>query len=465
MESGERVKPADFRPHDEYTSEPTDDEEQITESVHHISLPSALQDEIPVQSREDLSEDTGMIRLEKHGIEVRIPPSEAYRAKDVTIEPIHDIPPELVLKETEAIITVGLRMSPSDANFDVPVTVTMPHCGIFTKPEAAEVVIYYRKNASDSFTAIPSTNGSPRCVVRHRDLDIYMNHFSEFWIVSIIRKTFIGKRVICTPYIPVSTSKNDEHELFVHVRDEHIKKLEVHDKYMAPIPGEQFLVRWRSGGLRITCKESTEDETTTLQESEIRHLTEHKAMFTVGPPTTNKNKVILHFILKQSTTKRLLVPMHLEGKQHLLESNTTVASPDKAESASPGPSASTSASSPPTDAAAAADEVSTSKARPTEESKEQHFDDILRTVAKRIHKDDEIDNLGGVLGFEPPEIQRYIHTNAKYQTVTYMGTLSMLRDWRNRTTRSEESEKLKKALIAINHRRLADDLLNDDKDS
>ncbi|XP_030838368.1 uncharacterized protein LOC593853 [Strongylocentrotus purpuratus] len=264
MESGERVKPADIKPN-EYTSEPTYDEGQITESVHHILSPSALQDEIPVQnleSRVDSSEDTGLIRLEKLGIEVRLPANEAYSAKDVTFEPIHDIPPELVLKETEAIITVGLRMSPSDANFDIPVRVRMPHCGIFTKPEAAEVVIYYRKSASESFTAIPSTNGSPRCVVRHRDLDIYTNHFSEFWIVAVFRRIFIGKRVICTPYIPVSTSKNDEHELFVHVRDEHIRKLEVDDKYMAPIPGEQFLVRWRSGGLRITCKQSTEDDTT-----------------------------------------------------------------------------------------------------------------------------------------------------------------------------------------------------------
>ncbi|XP_030838398.1 uncharacterized protein LOC105442331 [Strongylocentrotus purpuratus] len=318
MESGERVKPADFRPH-EYTSEPTDDEGQIIESVHHISSPNALQDEIPVQnleSREDLSEDTGMIRLEKHGIEVRIPPSEAYRAKDVTVEPIHEIPPELVLKETEAIITVGLKMSPSNATFDVPVTVTMPHCGIFTKPDAAEIVTYYRKNASEDFTAIPSTNGSPRCVVRHHDLDIYLNHFSEIWIVAIIRKTFIGKRVICTPYIPVSTLKNDEHVLFVHVRNANTRKLEEQHGYMAPITGEQFLVKWRSGGLRITCKESTpkEDEVTTLQESEIRNLTEHKVMFTVDTRTTNKNKVILHFILKQSTTKELLVPMHLEGK-------------------------------------------------------------------------------------------------------------------------------------------------------
>ena len=54
-----------------------------------------------------------------------------------------------------------------------------------------------------------------------------MDHFSEFWIVAIITWVFIGKRVICTPYIPVSTPKNYEHVLFVHVRDEHIGKVKV----------------------------------------------------------------------------------------------------------------------------------------------------------------------------------------------------------------------------------------------
>ncbi|XP_030844058.1 uncharacterized protein LOC105436634 [Strongylocentrotus purpuratus] len=98
---------------------------------------------------------------------------------------------------------------------------------------------------------------------------------------------------------------------------------------------------------------------------------------------------------------------------------------------------------------------------PTEESREQGFDDLLKTIAKRIHKVDDIDSLGGELGFESPEIQRYMQINEKYHNVTCMGTLSMLRDWRNRTKRSEEREQLKKALIAINHLRLADDLLND----
>eukprot|EP00057_Strongylocentrotus_purpuratus_P012901 XP_011667375.1 PREDICTED: uncharacterized protein LOC105439733 [Strongylocentrotus purpuratus] len=348
------IKPAENRLH-EYTSKPTDDEGQITESVHHISSPSARQNIIPdqnLESRDDSSKDADVIRLEKHGIEVRIPPNEAYRAKDVTVEPIHEIPSELVLKDTEVIISVGLRMLPSGATFDIPVKVTMPHRGIFTRPEAAEVVTYYRKSASENFTAIPSTNGSLRCVVRHRDLDVFMDHFFEIWIVAVFKQILIGKRVICTPYIPVSTPKNDEHMLFVHVRDENIRKVEEQHGYMAPITGEQFFVEWGCGELRITCKESTpvEDEVTTLQESQIRFLTEHKVMFKVDARTFDRNKVILQFILKQRTSKQLLVPMFLEGKT---------------DSASQGPSASTSAGIPPQDASEPAGELPTSKSSGT----------------------------------------------------------------------------------------------------
>ena len=93
---------------------------------------------------------------------------------------------------------------------------------------------------------------------------------------------------------------------------------------------------------------------------------------------------------------------------------------------------------------------------------EEYFDNFLNTVAQQINKDIDIDHLGNVLGFEPPEIQRYIQMNERHQTFTNIGTLSMLRDWRKRTKRSEERIKFKKALIAIKHHRLADDLMNDD---
>nr|XP_054775089.1 uncharacterized protein LOC129283278 [Lytechinus pictus] len=175
-------------------------------------------------------EEYDLISLEKYCITVRISKHEIYSAKDINVEVIEEVPPELKLKETEAIISVGLKMSPSDAVFDSPVIVTMPHCGAFTKPKDAEVYIYHRKNDCTEFTAIRSTStSSPRCVVRDRDLDIYLNHFSRFRIVAKLTRIFIGKCVICTPFIPVSSPRNRIPVLLVHVRDQNVAEGQLYE--------------------------------------------------------------------------------------------------------------------------------------------------------------------------------------------------------------------------------------------
>ncbi|XP_030850293.1 uncharacterized protein LOC105438990 [Strongylocentrotus purpuratus] len=99
---------------------------------------------------------------------------------------------------------------------------------------------------------------------------------------------------------------------------------------------------------------------------------------------------------------------------------------------------------------------------PTNEYRDHDSDNLLKKVAEHIQKDTDIYNLGGKLEFDHSEIKRYMEANKIGNTVTYMGTLDMLHDWKKKTKRSEEREKLKKALNAINHQRLADDLMNDD---
>ncbi|XP_041461803.1 uncharacterized protein LOC121413106 [Lytechinus variegatus] len=264
------------------------------------------------EGEEDHTDDEGydLIILKKHGITVRISKNETYSAKDIIPEVIEDVPTELELKETEAIISVGLKMSPSDAMFDSPVRVTMPHCGAFTEPQDAEVFICYRKNDSTKFTAIRSTSlSSPRCVMRDRDLDIYLNHFSKFRIVATLKEMFIGKRVICTPIIPLAAPRHCMPVVYVNVRDHNVAE-QIPEGHKAPIPGVQFLVRWKSGGLKISCKESTlKDEAEIIQESEFRHLTVHKVMFEVDTQNITQNEVNLHITLEQSTTKKLIIPM------------------------------------------------------------------------------------------------------------------------------------------------------------
>ncbi|XP_041467322.1 uncharacterized protein LOC121417652 [Lytechinus variegatus] len=187
------------------------------------------------ESKEESGDITEIIRLEKYDIEVRIPPNNAYSAKDITVEVINEIPPELKIKETEAIITYGLKMkAPHNATFEHPVQVTMPHSAIFTKPSKAEIIAYYRKSASGEFVAIPSTEGSvPWCVVRERDLDIYFKHFCEYWFVSLrnkfigLQEIFIGKRLVCTPYVPMPPFLSGMQVLLVHIRDAHKKEEKV----------------------------------------------------------------------------------------------------------------------------------------------------------------------------------------------------------------------------------------------
>nr|XP_054775122.1 uncharacterized protein LOC129283311 [Lytechinus pictus] len=393
----------------------------------------------------DREED--LIQLEKHGIAVRISKFEVYRGKGISVEVIEDVPPELELKETEAIISVGLKMSPSDAIFDSPMRVTMPHCGVFTKLKDAEVYIYFRQSDSSSFTAIPSTSTSnPRCVMRERDLDIFLDHFSEFWIVAAIKWVFIGKRVICTPYIPALTLKDEEHVVIVEVRHENIEG-ESLDGYISPMKGEQFLLRWRSGGLKIACLESTEkDNAKILEERELRYLTKQKVMFKVDTRNITGSSVILQFILKQRTTKEILVKM-------LFRDTATVISEGGASSPSTIPIATLSADIHHADYGGSG---STSETREPGGTCESDFDDILKIIARKIYKNSDIDDLGGKLGFEPEDIQRYINANTD---ADYMGTLNMLRDWRKNTTESKEREQLRKALIDIKHTNLADKYL------
>ncbi|XP_041466273.1 uncharacterized protein LOC121416823 isoform X2 [Lytechinus variegatus] len=284
----------------------------------------AQQEEVHTpESREDSGDIPEIIRLEKYGIEVRIPPNEAYSAKDITVEVIDDVPPELKIKETEAIITYGLKMkAPSNAIFEHPVQVTMPHFAVFKRPKNAEIISYYRKSASKEFVAIPSTKDtSPWCVVRERDLDINFHHFCEYWFVAVravynlynkFKEIFIGKRLVCTPYVPIPPFLSKIHILFVHIRDAHKKELEVPTGYKAPFKGDEFLFEWGSGPLKITCPDSTMgDSPTILEESKIRYLTNLNPKFKVDTTNIPDAEMIVTFLLKQSTTSELPVPMQL----------------------------------------------------------------------------------------------------------------------------------------------------------
>ncbi|XP_030834571.1 uncharacterized protein LOC105440759 [Strongylocentrotus purpuratus] len=112
-----------------------------------------------------------------------------------------DIPQELTLQDDEAVISCGIRFSPSGAKLSKPIKVTLDHSAHFSNPRRAEMVFYTRNKDSESFERIPaSTSGYPRCDVRAKDLDLYVDHFCAWWIVAKITRYFVGKRVNFTPY-------------------------------------------------------------------------------------------------------------------------------------------------------------------------------------------------------------------------------------------------------------------------
>ncbi|XP_063957375.1 uncharacterized protein LOC135154580 [Lytechinus pictus] len=289
-----------------------------------VSSAKAHQKEVhTLESREDSGDIPEMIRITKYGIEVQIPPNKAYSAKDITVEVIDEVPPELKIKETEAIITYGLKMkAPSNAIFEHPVQVTMPHSAVFKQPKNAEIISYCRKSASADFVAIPSTKDiSPRCVVRKGDLDIYFHHFCEYWFVAVravydlynkFKGIFIGKRLVCTPYVPIPPFLSKIHILFVHIRDAHKEEGEVPTGYKAPFKGDEFLFEWGSGPLMISCPDSTmADSPTILEERKIRYLTDLNPKFKVDTTNIPDAEMIVTFLLKQSTTSELPVKMQL----------------------------------------------------------------------------------------------------------------------------------------------------------
>ena len=88
-------------------------------------------------------------------------------------------------------------------------------------------VFCFQFKGSDSFSLIAASNGDPRCDVRERDLDLYISHFSEWWIVAFITKVFVGKRVICTPFVPEPSPMDTKHLLRLCIRDSNQGKAEV----------------------------------------------------------------------------------------------------------------------------------------------------------------------------------------------------------------------------------------------
>eukprot|EP00057_Strongylocentrotus_purpuratus_P006614 XP_011661088.1 PREDICTED: uncharacterized protein LOC105436808 [Strongylocentrotus purpuratus] len=87
--------------------------------------------------------------------------------------------------------------------------------------------------------------------------------------------------------------------------------------------------------------------------------------------------------------------------------------------------------------------------------KQDDFEKRLTTVARKVATRVDIDNLGKALDLQPGDIQHYVNDN---KDSSYMVTLSMLRDWRQKQPKGKVCEALKDVLQEAGQIYLADEL-------
>eukprot|EP00057_Strongylocentrotus_purpuratus_P011790 XP_011666264.1 PREDICTED: uncharacterized protein LOC105439221 [Strongylocentrotus purpuratus] len=263
-------------------------------------------------SRKSSTEETMIISLDEYSIKVTLSPDDVDRAKYITAEALTTIPPDLKLEKDEVIISVGLKLSPPGLQFKTPVEVTVSHSAIFTNPDKAEIMLYTRRTESDEFSRIvPASDKAARCVVAKNHLTLYLDHFSEWWIISLIRRYFIGKRLICTPYVPLSTYRDELNRIYLVIKDDFygMKEDTIRD-YQVAFLGEQYCVYWGKGPLSVTHLENKEEVSKEeLEECAFFDMTTHRMPFNLQPRERKVSRVLVTLILKQKITKKITFPV------------------------------------------------------------------------------------------------------------------------------------------------------------
>ncbi|XP_030841002.1 uncharacterized protein LOC105442735 [Strongylocentrotus purpuratus] len=261
-----------------------------------------------ISTRKSIKEKTMIISLDEYSIKVLLSPEDLDKATYITAEALPSIPPDLNLEKDEVVISVGLKLSPPGLQFKTPVEVTVSHSAIFSNPDKAEIVLYTRKTGSDEFSRIvPASDKAARCVVAKNHLTLYIDHFSEWWIISLIRRYFIGKRLICTPYAPLSTSRDMMNRILLIIKDDFWGvKEDTRLNFKVAFQSEQYCVYWGHGPLLVRHLENKDEVSTQeLEECAFFDMNTHTMPFILQPYEKGVPGILVTLILKQKITKRI----------------------------------------------------------------------------------------------------------------------------------------------------------------
>ncbi|XP_030844334.1 uncharacterized protein LOC105443368 [Strongylocentrotus purpuratus] len=235
-----------------------------------------------------------------------------------------DSPQELTLQDNEVVISCGIRFSPSGVKLSETIKVTLDHNAHFTNPRRAEIVFYTRNKDSTTFVRIPaSTDGCPRCDVRSKDLDFYVDHFSDWWIVALIKRYFVGKRVECTPYIRPPVTKGFTHLVLLCIYDDLLDVIEKTNtnmkEYRMLYPPQQMFVEWRCGDINIALFDGSMEKGRTIGRKilgtrEMNLVKSKQFSFEVEPLESGASQRFLEFTLDQTESTFNPTPIHFDLK-------------------------------------------------------------------------------------------------------------------------------------------------------
>ncbi|XP_041471220.1 uncharacterized protein LOC121420624 [Lytechinus variegatus] len=404
--------------------------------------------------------DGGKLQLESFGIELEIPPGaiDSKEPHEISLHVLTDTP-NLGDTKDEMSVCFGVQcLAPDDLVLRMPVTYTIPHCAVATRYSGLKAVLYsgegeYSPHAVFKERKVLSRFGIPSCNIMKDVLELKMDHFSWAKIKIGIKSFFFrGKKMCCWPFkqknLPLAKKPIILH---AHLYDDvkgNKKVVREDEEQLGFTPAhieQNVLIQNAAVDLEMGCyvKNKKIGEIAVVSFDRLTSGTRICEPFELDFSNQPDNVAVS---LRAGQTKKLevkcLFPLDFPIPQKVEKASQL--DTEQLEGATGQTPCQQKEKSPEMNPA-----------------RKKDFDDILKTVAKKVTSRQDIDDLGKALGFGPEDINRYVEENNKGPGVSYMGTLSMLRDWSKKQTNDKDRKTLRTALEKAGQIRLAEELFRE----
>ncbi|XP_041471223.1 uncharacterized protein LOC121420625 [Lytechinus variegatus] len=402
--------------------------------------------------------DGGRLQLESFGIELEIPPGaiNSKEPQEISLRVLTDTP-NLGDTEKEMSVCFGVQcLAPDDLVLRSPVTYKIPHCAVANRYSSLEAVLYtgegeYTPDADVKERILLRNTGLPNCVIEKGVLRLQIDHFSWLFIRFIKNLFFRGKQMCCLPFAEQPLPEERMSVIVrVHLFDDLTgeKKMVVQEEqdigFARIHPATEIPINVTEEDVTMACFLDNDRVREAIVEYDDLwrgkdRIADFELDLTNQPP-----RVIVDLKVGQNGQRQKDLKCVLKFASHCRSSSFQPHDIGQLEGAT---------GQTPLQQMEAIPQMNPAR--------KKDFDDNIKTVAKKVTSRQDIDDLGKALGFGPEDINRYVEENNKGPGVSYMGTLSMLRDWSKKQTNDKDRKALRTALEKADQIRLADKLFSE----